>query len=166
MTEAENTDNNEAAEEPQRRYNFDSLDEYLAAAEKVGDEGRLDDAIDVLREATEAHPDSAMAHYDLGVAIFLKLKEELAHMVMWEALADEEELAEECLVAFQTAIEKDSEMAPAYANLGAILALRGRYREAVTALEKSLFLDPNQPEVKEELEIVTAKCEQPEEEEE
>lgn len=142
------------------RYNFDNIEDYLATAERIAKEERLDEAIDVLREATARYPDSAAAQYDLGVAIFMKLREDLSHLELWENLTDEEELAEECHYAFQSAIERDRSMVAAYTNMGKLLALRGRYRKAVEAFEMSLALNPNQPGVAADLEYVRSQLEE------
>lgn len=157
MAETPDREEEQTAEPKPRRYNFDTLEEYLAAGERIAQDGRLDEAIDVLREATSTFPDSATAHYNLGVSIFLKLREDLAHLELWEDLADEEDLAEECLVEFQAAVDLDTELAPAWTNLGSILALRGRINEAIAAWEKSLSLDPNQPGVVSDIELYRAR---------
>lgn len=142
------------------RYNFDTIEEYISTAEKVAQEGRVDEGIDILREATEKYPESAKAQYDLGVAIFMKLRDDLSHLQLWENLADDEELAEECHFAFQSAIERDPKMAAAYANLGTLLALRGRVRKAIEAWEKSLELDPDQPELAGDLQMYRSQLEE------
>ena len=129
------------------RYNFDTIEEYISTAERLAEEGRVDEAVDILREATDKYPQNAHAYYDLGVTIFMKLREDLAHLELWENLADDEELAEECHFAFQSAIQRDPTMVAAYTNLGTLLALRGRVRKAIESWEKSLELNPNQPEL-------------------
>lgn len=168
---AESEDPNNIEEQPEnepeipRRYNFDSLEEYLATSAKIADEGRNSEAIAIMREADRAFPKSALVHYNLGVAIFMTLREDLSHLEVWEDLADQEELAEECLLQFQTAIELDPQMAPAYANLGMVLALRGRNKDAMNALKRALELDPELPGVQEELDIVREELEPVDEEE-
>jgi tetratricopeptide (TPR) repeat protein len=134
------------------RYNFDTLDEYIATSEQIGADGRSEEAVAVMREATARFPDSARAHYSLGFALVLALKIDLAEKLLWEPLADEEELAEECQDAFQGAIERDPGMWEAYSALGTLLAVRGRARKAVEVWEKSLALNPDQPDVRVDLE--------------
>lgn len=146
-----------ASQLPAYRYNFDSLDEYLETGEKLGQEGRLAEGADVLREATNRYPESATAFYDLGVALFLQLREEHAHLELWEDLAENENVAEECVYALESAVERDPNLTEAFTNLGSILALRGRRDEAIAAWERSLVLNPNQPDVSEELELYRQK---------
>jgi len=155
-----------ASQPPGYRYNFDSLDEYLETGEKLGQEGRLAEGADVLREATNRYPESATAFYDLGVALFLELREEHAHLELWEDLAENENVAEECVYALESAIERDPKLTEAFTNLGTILALRGRRDEAIAAWERSLALNPNQPDVLEELDLYRNKLSAPPEEDE
>ncbi len=133
------------------RFPYSTVNEYLEAAETAADASQLEHAIEILREAVARFPDSAEAHYDLGVALFMLLEARLSHLEIWENLADEEELAEECVAAFEAAIERKPDFAPAYTNLANLLALRGMPQRAVELWQRSLELDPNQPEVVENL---------------
>ncbi len=143
----------DAAEQPVSfRYNFDTLDDYIATSEKIGQDGRLEEAVDVMREAARRFPESARAQHGLGLALLLALKADLSVRELWEYLADEEELAEEAHSAFQGAIERDPGYFDAYASLGTLLALRGRPAKAAEVWEKSLSLNPDQPDVKASLE--------------
>lgn len=136
------------------RYNFDTLDDYIATSEKIGQDGRLEEAVDVMREGARRFPESARAHQALGLALLLALKADIAVKELWEFMADEEELAEEAHEAFQAAIGRDPELWDAYANLGTLLVMRGRTAKAVEVWEKSLELNPDQPDVKGDLEMV------------
>jgi tetratricopeptide (TPR) repeat protein len=147
-------------QQPTYRYNFDTIEEYLSTSEHLARDQRLDEGVDILREAVERYPDSAMAHYNLGVAIFMKLREDLAHLELWENLADDEEFAEECHWAFQAAIERDRGLVPAYKNLGTLLALRGRVRKAIEVWEQALALDPDQPDLAADLEMYRSQLEE------
>lgn len=140
-----------SAEKP-LRYGFATLEEYLQAAESAADQQQLAQAIDILREAVRRFPESGEAYYDLGVALFMLLETRLAHLDLWQNLAEDEELAEEAVAAFEAAIERKPDFAPAYTNLGNMLALRGNVKKAVKLWRRSLELDPNQPEVAENLE--------------
>lgn len=139
------------------RYNLDSLDEYLATGEKVAREGRLAEAVDLMREATNRFPDSATGKYNLGVALFLRLREDKAHLELWEDLADDENLAEEAIVALQGAIETDPTFIAAHNNLARLYALRNRPEDAIATWTKSLELDPDQPTVRAEMELYRSK---------
>lgn len=152
MTKDINPPGQSGTNSKQWRYPFTRVEEYLEAAENAGDEKQLEQALDILREAVERFPDSGEAHYDLGVALFMLLESRLAHLDLWENLAEDEELAEETIAAFEAAIERKPDFAPAYTNLANMLALRGNARKAVALWQRSLELDPDQPEVKDNLE--------------
>jgi tetratricopeptide (TPR) repeat protein len=139
------------------RYNLDSLEEYLATGERVAKEGRLDEAVDVMREAAHRYPESPTGRYNLGVALFLRLREERAHLDLWEDLAGDEQLVEEAIDNLQQAVERDPGFVGAYNNLARLYALRGRAEEAVATWGKSLSIQPEQPEVQAELELYRSK---------
>ncbi len=135
------------------RYNLDTLDDYISVSEQVAREGRLDEAVDVLREATRRYPESPTGRYNLGVALFLRVKQDREHLELWENLADDEQLAEEAIMALEEAIEQDPGFLQAYNNLARLYALRGRKHEAVAMWEKSLALNSDQPEVRADMEM-------------
>ncbi|MGI8905540.1 MAG: tetratricopeptide repeat protein [Candidatus Sumerlaeaceae bacterium] len=135
------------------RYNLDSLEEYLATGERIANEGRLDEAVDLMREATQRYPDSPTGRYNLGVALFLRLREDKQHLDLWEDLADDEQLADEAMVSLEAAIERDGGFIQAYNNLARIYALRGRSDDAIRTWERSLSIQPDQPTVQAEMEL-------------
>ncbi|MCX7020395.1 MAG: tetratricopeptide repeat protein [bacterium] len=142
--------NEEQAEPVAPKFNFTTAEEYLSPAEEAAQKEDFDTATAILREAAALYPGNATVNYDLGVAIFMKLKADLAHLEIWEDLAGQEELAEECFDAYQAAIEADPKMTAAYNNLGLLLALRGRKRKALEVLDQSLEINPDQPDIREE----------------
>jgi tetratricopeptide (TPR) repeat protein len=144
---------NESIESTSKRYNLDSLEDYLSVSERVAHEGRLDEAVDMLREANKRYPDSPTGRYNLGVALFLRVKQDREHLELWENLADDEQYAEEAIVALEGAIEADPGYIPAYNNLGRLYALRGRKPDAIAVWQKSLQLKPDQPEVVADMEM-------------
>lgn len=150
-TGAKNT-NEELAESGSYRFNLDSLDDYIAVGEKVAKEGRLDEAVEVMREATHRYPESPTGRYNLGVALFLRVKKDREHQELWENLADDEQFADEAMAALEGAVAADPKFTQAYNNLGRLYALRGRKEDALAAWKKSLELNPDQPEVQEEME--------------
>src|SRR5690606_34544947 len=109
------------------------------------------------REATNRFPDSATGKYNLGVALFLRLREDKAHLELWEDLADDEQLAEEAMIALQGAVESDPNFIAAYNNLARLYALRNRAEDALATWEKSLALNPDQPTVQAEMELYRSK---------
>lgn len=138
---------NELADSSDLRYNLDDLDDYISVSEKVAGEGRLDEAVDVMREANRRFPESPTGRYNLGVALFLRVKQDREHLELWENLADDDQLAEEAINALEGAIEADPNFVQAYNNLARLYALRGRKHDAVAMWEKSLGFQPDQPEI-------------------
>jgi tetratricopeptide (TPR) repeat protein len=140
-------DQDQLADSPDLRYNLDSLDDYISVSETVAREGRYDEAVDVLREANRRYPESPTGRYNLGVALFLRVKQDREHLELWENLADDEQYAEEAMAALEGAVDADPQFYQAYNNLGRLYALRGRKNDAITAWEKSLAIKPDQADV-------------------
>lgn len=138
---------NELADSNNLRYNLENLDDYISVSEKVAGEGRMDEAVDVMREANRRYPESPTGRYNLGVALFLRVKQDREHLELWENLADDDQLAEEAINALEGAIEADPNFVQAYNNLARLYALRGRKHQAVETWEKSLQFNPDQPQV-------------------
>jgi tetratricopeptide (TPR) repeat protein len=147
------SDESELPESDTLRYNLDSLDDYIDVSEQVAREGRLDEAVDVLREATQRYPESPTGQYNLGVALFLRVKQDREHLELWENLADDEQFASEAIDALEAAIAADAGFVQAYNNLGRLYALKGRRQEACDTWEKSLKLNPEQPEIRADLDV-------------
>lgn len=150
-----NVNEEDTAESASLRYNLDSLDEYITVSEQVAKEGRLDEAVDMLREASHRYPESPTGRYNLGVALYLRVRQDREHQHLWEDLADDEQLAEEAIIALEGAVETDPTFVEAYNNLGRLYSLRGRKADALQAWNKSLELRPDQPQVREDIEIYT-----------
>ena len=87
--------------------------------------GRADEAVAVYRQAAQAEPDHADAHFRLGQALF--------------ALTGD---AAAALAPLQRARELGPEEPRVHATLGQALAALGRSEEAVAAFETALRLDP------------------------
>jgi tetratricopeptide (TPR) repeat protein len=136
------------------------LEEGLNLAES----GDLDEAIEILTDAVERFPESPLSHYNLGVAHFMKLKEDLEHVEMWEDYADDEGHYEEAVASFEHALEIDEKFVGALNNLATLYALRDRAEDAIDLWERSLEIDPDQPEVREDLDEYRQQLEEPDEE--
>ncbi len=132
------------------------LEEGLSLAES----GDLDEAIDVLSDAVERFPESPLSHYNLGVAQFMKLKEDLEHTEMWEDFSDEEGHYEEAVSAFEHALEIDPKFVGALNNLATLYALRNRAEDAISLWERSLEFEPDQPDVRADLDDFRAHLEE------
>lgn len=146
-------DDAEVAESKNYRYNLDSLDDYIVTTEQVAKEGRLDEAVEVMREGVKRYPESPTGRYNLGVALFLRVKKDREHLELWENLADDEQLAEEAIGALEGAIVADPNFVQAYNNLATLYALKGEKERALKTWEKSLELNPDQPEVRADMEM-------------
>lgn len=136
------------------RFNLDGPDDYIGTSAKLSEDGRVDEATDVMREAAARYPNDARAHYGLGMALMLALKADLARQEIWEPLSDEEAMAEEAQSALQKCVECDPAMWQALTALGTLLAVRGRRDKAVEVWTRSLELNPDQPEVRADMEMV------------
>ncbi len=143
------------------RYNFDSLDEYLITGEKMASEGRLEDAVGILREAVERYPDDATAHYDLGTALLLAFRDDVSRNELWESLSDEEDLLEQAILEFQNAIDRDPYFLSAYNNLARGLAIHGRRDDALLVWERSLQLNPDQEDARADYEMLRTQLSTP-----
>jgi len=138
-------------------YGFETIGEYFGAAEAASRSGTHDESIAIMREAVQRWPEDADAHFNLAAAIFMKLKADWSHLELWEDLADEEELAEECFACLKAAISRDPNMAVAYKDLGTLLALRGRPDKAIEAWEQALKIEPDQPTLQADLDMLRSK---------
>jgi tetratricopeptide (TPR) repeat protein len=163
MSESEN-DTGELIPGPNSyRYNLDCAEDYITIAETLEQSGRVDEAIDVMREGTSRFAESARLHRELGEAIFAQLKENWSHLEIWEDLAGQEALAEEAVSEFQAAVERDPKETSAYNYLASLYALRGRRREAIETYEKSLAIDGSQTDIRSDLELYRSKLSGPKE---
>lgn len=134
-------------------FSQDNLENYFVESERLAGGMQFEEAVAVLRNATENFPTSAEAHYNLGVALFLKLREDNAHLELWEDNSDANADTEEAIQSLQSAIELKPDMVPAYNNLARLYAVRGDAEDALAAWRKSLELDEHQPIIREELEL-------------
>lgn len=144
------------------RYNLDSLDEYMALTEKMANDGRLEESVELMREATLRYPESPTGKYNLGVALYLQLREDKSRNELWESLVDDELLAEEAVNSLEAALVQDPGFISAYNNLGALYAMQGRTNDALDCYEKSLSIMPDQPDVRADFERLKAEFDQEE----
>lgn len=146
------------------RYNFDNVDEYLSTAVELTAQGRYGEAALVLREAVARHPDVAAAHHDLGCALLTTAARDKAKAELWEDRADEEIVLEEAVSEFQAAIDLAPRLLLAINNLGRALAMQGRAEDAAGVWNHSLSLEPDQPDLREDLELVQTQLSAPRDE--
>ena len=127
------------------------LESLLVEGEKLAEAGHLDESFEVFKSATEKFPDSALAHYNLSVAYFLKLKIDKSQDLWWENKVDDETLLEEAISECRAAVDLEPNFVAALSNLGLLLALSGQKIEAIEIWETSLKLESDQPELRDDL---------------
>lgn len=129
----------------------ENVDILIELASLYGEEDEVRKAAELLEQAIAIDPENATAHYDLGVCYLKVVIDDVGISQIWEDQADEEEFFELATVAFQRALEIDPEFYEAHNNLGTIYALRGWNDQAKEHWEQSLELNPDQPDVREDL---------------
>jgi len=102
----------------------------------LANEGRLDEAIGVLREAARVRPDDAKTHVNLGIALAQRGALDAARESLLEAL------------------RLDPEDGEAHYNLGFLLATQGELPSAAEHLEQALRLDPGDRQARQALESI------------
>jgi len=107
--------------------------------------GRMEEAVEVNREALRLDPKMAEAHYNLGTL-----------------LASGRQFAE-AIVEFRAAIDLREAYPEAWNNLGAALAMTGDRRGAAAALMRALIQDPGHPGARENLERILSTAMEPDE---
>ncbi|HBF34650.1 TPA: hypothetical protein DDW35_08795 [Candidatus Sumerlaeota bacterium] len=127
------------------------LDLLLRKAEELYAEKKYDEAVGHLQQMIERFPDSPLPHHDLAVVYLSQLYDKYQHMEVWEDLADDEAIFEAAVAAEEAALDVDGEFVPALNNLGTLFALRGWWEDAVEEWDYSLSIDPEQPELREDL---------------
>ncbi|PKO19635.1 hypothetical protein CVU37_02820 [candidate division BRC1 bacterium HGW-BRC1-1] len=135
------------------KFNLANLDAYISLSEKSASEGRNAESINMMREGVDRFPDEAKGQYAMAMALMSGLKADLARDVLWESLSDEESLAERAQDALQAAIGLDPNMWQAYRSLGTLLAVRGRIRKALEVWRESLVLNPDQPDLEQDIKM-------------
>jgi tetratricopeptide (TPR) repeat protein len=135
------------------------VDSLINRANSLLQLGRLEEAMNVSKQAIQLDPNSADAYYNLGGALqeLKRAEEALATYEQVIRLKPSDVEAhnhrgsmlvqlgrpEEALVAYERAVELDPKYASATFNRGNVLALLGRREEALAAYEQAIQLDPN-----------------------
>lgn len=127
------------------------LNTILEKADQLASSGSFDEAIEALDGAVEKFPESVLAHYNLGVVYYMRLREDLDHVEVWEDYADEQGYYEEAVSEFQQTLDLDPDFVPALNNLGNLYALKEMWEEAIEQWEHSLEVNPDQPEISDSL---------------
>ena len=141
--------------EPKTKYRYRHLGNALY------EQGRYAEAVDAYRVAVQ-HPDYALAHSNLGMAlnklgrfeeaethlrraIALDSKTKHSHRYLGNALYEQGRYAE-AVDAYRVAAAQRPNDAVAHASLGAALNVLGRNEEAETHLHRALALNPSHTE--------------------
>ena len=99
----------------------------ITSAWPCEDRGRLDEAIDHLRQSVSIDPKSAYGQLNLGVALYRKGR------------------VDEAFGHLQQAVNLDPNYAHAHANLAVPLRARGRVAEAIDHLQQAVRLEGEKP---------------------
>lgn len=129
----------------------ENVEVMVELASQYGEQNEIRKAVDLLEQTVGIDPENATAHYNMGVCYLKVLKSDLEVSEIWEDKADDEEFFELAIVSFQRAIELDPDLYEAYNNLGRLYALRGWTDQAKEQWERSLEINPNQPEVRQDV---------------
>ena len=108
-------------------------------------------AIEALQQAIELDDVRVDAHYNLAVVYGLLAMSDLRAEEYFEDHVDEEILLQNAIEEYQRVLELDDAHLAAHNNLGTIYALHGERELALHELELSLTLDPDQPDVREQI---------------
>ena len=127
-------------------------DELVARGVELAEEEDYAEAIRVLQQAAALDDGRVDAHYNLGVVYGLLAMSDLDLEDYFEDKVDEEIFLQNALEEYQHVLEIDPNHVAAHNNLATVCALHGDVDQAMRELQLSLDLDPNQPEVREQLE--------------
>ena len=130
----------------------DGYDELVERGVELAEQEKYAEAIETLKKAIELDDDRPDAHYNLAVIYGLLAMGDVAVEELFEDHVDEEILFQNAVEEYQRVLEIDPGHIPAHNNLATIFALHGEKDLAIQELELSLELDPDQPEVREQLE--------------
>jgi tetratricopeptide (TPR) repeat protein len=129
--------------EPKPKEDPKLAKQYYEEALKLGEEGKLEEAVQSLYKAIENRRNFPAAYYYLGIA-FDKLT--------WYSLAE---------IWFLTAIFYDQKMVPAYYQLGLIYMTQKRYENAEGAFQACVKLDKKHSKALSHLGLVYSYLKQP-----
>ncbi|GIU83199.1 MAG: tetratricopeptide repeat protein [Acidobacteria bacterium] len=168
--------NNQTSLEPQVEKKeqpatkFSNANEALEAGKKCLDEGKIEEAIEKLKKATELDPDLAEAYFQLGIALSLKESEEGIKMNLSLTpkneklkegkpviLTEADKAFEMAAKAYKKLTEKEPENAEAFFNLGRAYNKIQMDEEAEKALRQAVKLRPDDTDYQIELGAILIK---------
>jgi tetratricopeptide (TPR) repeat protein len=136
----------------------DNARAYVAVGNALAARDRIDEAVEVTREATSIDPDDADGHCALGIVLIRQGRPEEAinayreavrhnplHAKAWYNLGnvlDSQGRYDEAVDAYTNSIDAYSGFADVHCNLGNTLVRQGRIDDGVEAFRKTLAIDP------------------------
>jgi len=112
---------------------------------------QMREAVEQLEKAIEIDPELAEAHYNLGVIYGRVLLDDLAVDELFEDHTDEEAYFEKASASYKEALRLVPTMTAALNNLARLCDAMGLHGEAKRHFEASLAIDPEQPDVRDDL---------------
>ncbi|MFP4055565.1 MAG: tetratricopeptide repeat protein [Candidatus Brocadiia bacterium] len=129
----------------------ESYDQLVNRGIALAQNEEYGEAIRLLKQAIELDDDQPDAHYNLAVIYGRLAMSDLGAEDYFEDHVDEEILLQSAIEEYQRVIELDPLHLAAHNNLATIFALHGERELAIHELEISLDIEPDQPEVVEQL---------------
>lgn len=135
----------EVPRDPERAQQL--IDSGVAAAE----EGHWQRALKELEQACAFDPDNIDAHYNLGVLLGTLVNEDIRVEGFFEDRGDDAIVLDKAIAAYERALEVDPDYVPALNNVASHYAVRGQTDLAVERLKHSIEIEPDQPDIRDEL---------------
>ncbi|HDS09131.1 MAG TPA: tetratricopeptide repeat protein [Firmicutes bacterium] len=133
----------------------DDFDLWLDLGIEYGKSGKFKKSMESMKKSLHLNPESPEVHYNLGVLYSKVFFKDISKEELWEDLTDDEFAFEMATKEFQEAISLDPEFVEAYSDLGMLFKIRHIDEEAIRMFKKSLELDPDQDEIRDELAEIT-----------
>ena len=130
----------------------DDIDLLIDLGIEYGISKHFKKAKDVFTRVIELDDTNVDAHYNLGVLYSKVFFEDVTKEELWEDLTDDEFAFELATQELTYAINLAPDFIQAYNDLGILYKIRHIDDEAIKLFKKSLEIDPNQEDIKEELE--------------
>ncbi len=130
----------------------DNVDLLIDLGIEYGISKHFKKAKDAFTRAIELDDQNADAHYNLGVLYSKIFIADVTKEELWEDLTDDEFAFELATQELTYAINLAPDFIQAYNDLGILYKFRNIKDEAIKLFKKSLEIDPNQEDIKEELE--------------
>lgn len=139
-------------EDEEEGEELEELPDVVLAADELAELGEPRKALKLWRREIERFVDEPDAQFAYARTAFRLLEEEIVTEKWWVSDVELVALYEESLAALEEAVNIDEGHYQSWNLMGALYALRRNYESAIPCWEKSLELNPDQPEVKSDLE--------------